>query len=127
MDWLVKHRTLSTFPVGLFGASTGTAAALLAAARRPNIVQAIVSRGGRPDLAGDALRKVVAPTLFIVGEFDEEVLELNRQAARKMKGQSEIQVVPGATHLIEEAGALEQVASLARHWFTKTLVRKQAA
>jgi putative phosphoribosyl transferase len=127
MDWLVEHRTLSTFPVGLFGASTGAAAALVAAARRPNIVQAIVSRGGRPDLAGDALRRVSAPTLFLVGEFDEDVLELNLQAARVMNGQAEIQIVPGAAHLFEEPGALEQVASLARHWFTKTLILKRAA
>lgn len=126
-DWLVEHRTFSAFPVGLFGASTGAAAALVAAAARPNTVRSIVSRGGRPDLAGEALRKVVAPTLFVVGELDHEVLELNRHAAGSMSSQTEIQLVRGATHLFEEPGALDQVASLARHWFTNTLIHKRAA
>ena len=127
MDWLVEHRTFSTFPVGLFGASTGAAAALAAAAQRPNVIQAVVSRGGRPDLAGEALSKVVAPVRLIVGELDEDVLQLNHDAARSIRGQTEIQVVPGASHLFEEAGALEQVASLAGSWFLNKMIQKQAA
>jgi pimeloyl-ACP methyl ester carboxylesterase len=111
-------RDESTLPFGLFGASTGAAAALVTAAARPNDISAVVSRGGRPDLAGDALRKVTAPTLLIVGGADREVLELNRQAMAKMSTEVRLEVVAGATHLFEEPGTLEQVATLAGDWFT---------
>ncbi len=103
--------------MGFFGASTGGGAALVAAAHPGVKVQAVVSRGGRPDLAGDALREVHAPTLLIVGGRDEAVLELNRQAQAAIPAPCELVVVPGATHLFEEPGALEQVATLARDWF----------
>ena len=103
-------------PVGLFGASTGAAAALAASVRIPGI-GAIVSRGGRPDLAGDALERVTAPTLLIVGGADRQVLELNRQAQARMGSEARLEVVPGATHLFEEPGALERVAELASAWF----------
>ena len=103
------------------------AAALVAAAKRPERISAVVSRGGRPDLAHDHLGKVTAPTLLIVGEFDRDVIELNRTAARMMRAPNEIRIVPGATHLFEEEGALEEVAALAREWFEKHLVRRQAA
>lgn len=103
-------------PVGLFGASTGAAAALVAAAHDHSI-RAVVSRGGRPDLAGDALRRVQAPTLLIVGSLDVQVLDLNRQASLQLAAASRIEVVEGATHLFEEAGALEEVARLAAGWF----------
>jgi pimeloyl-ACP methyl ester carboxylesterase len=126
-DWAREHSKLSSLPLGYFGASTGAAAALVAAAQRPEIIDAIVSRGGRPDLAGEALDKVAAPTLLIVGEFDHEVIELNQQAAKAMRTPTELQIVPGATHLFEEPGALEQVASLARKWFEERLIRRQAA
>jgi pimeloyl-ACP methyl ester carboxylesterase len=103
--------------VGCFGASTGAAAALIAAARRPTRVAAVVSRGGRPDLAGAELAIVRAPTLLIVGGADPLVIEINRQAQRALRCETRLQVVPGATHLFEEPGALEQVAELARDWF----------
>jgi pimeloyl-ACP methyl ester carboxylesterase len=121
IDWARAHPQTSSLPIGLFGASTGAAAALLAAARRPDAIRAIVSRGGRPDLAGDALEKVVAPTLLIVGGRDDVVIELNRQALARMTGEKALQVVPGATHLFEESGALDQVAALARDWFGRHL------
>lgn len=108
-------------PVGLFGASTGAAAALVAAARRPEGVQAVVSRGGRPDLAGDALGKVRAPTLLIVGGADTEVLALNHEAYGLLHCEKRIEVIPRATHLFEEAGALELVAGLACAWFLEHL------
>jgi len=108
-------------PVGLFGASTGAAAALVADARRPGRVAAIVSRGGRPDLAGPALVQVAAPTLLIVGERDLPVLELNDQARAAMTVAAELRVVPGATHLFEEPGALEIVAEEAGTWFATHL------
>ncbi len=104
-------------PVGLFGASTGAAAALTAAARLPDGISAVVSRGGRPDLAGAALEQVRAPTLFIVGSRDEEVLDLNRRAARRLTGLWIMEVVPGATHLFPEPGAMEKVTELATAWF----------
>ncbi|MBA0127764.1 alpha/beta fold hydrolase [Haloechinothrix sp. YIM 98757] len=106
-----------SLPLGLFGASTGAAVALLAAARRPDLVSAVVSRGGRPDLAGEEARQVRAPTLLIVGGRDEHVLELNQEAARRLVAPHEVRVVPGATHLFEEAGALDQVAEWAGEWF----------
>jgi putative phosphoribosyl transferase len=107
-------------PLGLFGASTGAAAALVAATMPP-IVGAVVSRGGRPDLAGDALEHVTAPTLLIVGERDGQVLELNREAQTRMRGETLLEIVPGATHLFEEPGALERVGDLAAGWFVAHL------
>ena len=111
-------------PLGCFGASTGAAAALIAAARRPHRVAAVVSRGGRPDLAGDDLRRVTAPTLLIVGGRDPEVLRLNQQAQREIAGEAQVVVVEGAGHLFEEPGALERVAELARDWFERHLVAR---
>jgi len=108
-------------PIGLFGASTGAAAALIVAARRPEAVDAIVSRGGRPDLAGDALRAVRAPTLLIVGGRDGTVLRLNREAAAQLAAPHRVEVVAGATHLFEESGTLEEVARLAGDWFESHL------
>jgi pimeloyl-ACP methyl ester carboxylesterase len=119
-DALVAEPEIRDLPVGYFGASTGAAAALVAAAERPH-VKAIVSRGGRPDLARDALARVFAPTLLIVGELDREVLVLNRDAAALIPGPTEIVVVPGATHLFEEPGALDVVAELATRHFTRYL------
>jgi dienelactone hydrolase len=121
IDWLAADPTASDLPVGCFGASTGAAAALIAAAERPERVSAVVSRGGRPDLAGDALRAVVAPTLLIVGGNDLEVLRLNELALTALGGEARLEVVPGAGHLFEERGALERVASLARDWFLQHL------
>jgi pimeloyl-ACP methyl ester carboxylesterase len=120
-DWLVARADLTALPLGCFGASTGAAAALIAAAERPDIVRAVVSRGGRPDLASDALPNVNAPTLLIVGGADREVIVLNRQAMAQMRTQVELAIVPGATHLFEEPGALAQVATLAGNWFTSHL------
>jgi dienelactone hydrolase len=120
-DWLVARADLTALPIGCFGASTGAAAALIAAAERPDIVRAVVSRGGRPDLASDALPNVNAPTLLIVGGADREVIVLNRQAMAQMRTQVELAIVPGATHLFEEPGALAQVAMLAGNWFTSHL------
>jgi dienelactone hydrolase len=121
IDWAESVPPLLSLPIGLFGASTGAAAALVAAARRPSHVAAVVSRGGRPDLADDALRHVRAPTLLIVGERDESVLVLHREAMGQMTGVTRLTVIPGATHLFEESGALELVAGLAREWFTQYL------
>jgi len=115
--WLASQPDTAALPVGYFGASTGAGAALVAAADAGVKVAAVVSRGGRPDLAGEALSKVRAPTLLIVGGLDGLVLELNRRAQAMMPGESKLTVVPGATHLFEEPGALEQVATLARDWF----------
>jgi len=115
--WARGEPELATLKVGYFGASTGAAAALIAAANRPEEVGAIVSRGGRPDLAADFLDRVRAPTLLIVGGNDPVVLELNRQALRKLRCEARLEVVPGAGHLFEEPGALERVAELARDWF----------
>jgi pimeloyl-ACP methyl ester carboxylesterase len=120
-DWLTAHRPTAGLPVGLFGASTGAAAALVAAAGRPNSVAAVISRGGRPDLAGEYLRSVSQPTLLIVGELDTVVSELNRKAIHHLGGETRLEIVPGASHLFEEPGALEQVARLARDWFTRHL------
>ena len=126
-DWTLRDSRLANMPLGYFGASTGAAAALAAAAQRSELIAAVVSRGGRPDLAGDALGRVAAPTLMMVGEFDRDVLELNREAARRMQARTEIKVVPGATHLFEEEGALEQAASLARQWFESHLIQRRVA
>jgi putative phosphoribosyl transferase len=122
MQWLDAHDDTRGLAVGLFGASTGGGAALMAAARHPREVGAVVSRGGRPDLAGEDLRYVHAPTLLIVGSLDTVVIELNKQAMKKMvAAPAELAIVPGATHLFEEAGTLEQVAQLARDWFARFL------
>jgi dienelactone hydrolase len=121
IDWLGAEATTKDLPVGCFGASTGAAAALIAAAERPARVGAVVSRGGRPDLAGEALRRVTAPTLLIVGGNDVDVLRLNQAAMAALAGEARLEVVPGATHLFEEPGALERVAILARDWFVQHL------
>lgn len=121
VDWIPRQAELKTLRIGLFGASTGAAAALIAAAQRPDLVGAVVSRGGRPDLAGAALAQVKAPTLLIVGGDDFPVIELNREASRLLKGEWRLEIVPGATHLFEERGKLEQVARLAREWFCRHL------
>jgi putative phosphoribosyl transferase len=121
-DWLKNREDLLWLPIGYFGASTGAAAALIAAADRPQAVRAVVSRGGRPDLAGSALPKVKAPTLLIVGGHDEPVIELNEQAKAQMRAAHvELSIVPGATHLFEEPGTLEQVEQLAGDWFVRYL------
>jgi pimeloyl-ACP methyl ester carboxylesterase len=120
VGWL-DQTDLGSLPVGLFGASTGAAAALVAAAALPTRISAVVSRGGRPDLAGETLSQVAAPTLLIVGERDTMVLDLNREAALRLRGPVETVVVPGATHLFEEPGALDQVAQLAAAWFRRYL------
>jgi dienelactone hydrolase len=117
LDWVAGQDQLQGLPVGLFGASTGAAAALVAAAERPSQVSAVVSRGGRPDLAAGSLRSVRAPTLLIVGGNDVEVLQLNRFALAKLTSEARLEVVPRATHLFEEPGALEQVTALAQEWF----------
>jgi putative phosphoribosyl transferase len=122
IDWLAEQPDTRGLPVGLFGASTGGGAALVAAAARPDAVGAVVSRGGRPDLAGDALAMVRAPSLLIVGGDDEAVIGLNRRAMSQMRGPVTLEIVPGATHLFEEPGALEEVARLARDWLVRHLV-----
>ena len=121
LDWLTRAPDTQAFPVGLFGASTGAAAALMAAAERPAPVRAVVSRGGRPDLAADALEKVRAPTLLIVGGEDGAVITLNRQAAQRLRCEHEVSIVPGATHLFEEPGTLDEVTRLAANWFRRHL------
>lgn len=123
VDWLKQQPATQSLKLGLFGASTGAAAALIAAAERPERVDAVVSRGGRPDLASIALQRVEAPTLLIVGQMDERVIELNEQALEQMRPNTptDIYIVPGATHLFEEPGALDFVARLAKDWFTHYL------
>jgi len=123
VDWLGTEPDLGALPLGLFGASTGAAAALLTAANRPARVGAVVSRGGRPDLAGPALTEVRAPTLLLVGELDEYVIRLNEEAAITLGGDVRVQVVPGATHLFTEPGALATVAGAAADWFGHRLSR----
>ena len=120
-DWLTQFPDTKHLRIGYFGASTGAAAALAAAAVRPDAVRAIVSRGGRPDLAGAALTSVQAPTLLIVGEHDDQVVQLNRQGLAQLRCEKRLVVVPGATHLFEEPGALDEVARLARDWFQRHL------
>jgi putative phosphoribosyl transferase len=120
-DWLSQFPDTKHLRIGYFGASTGAAAALAAAAVRPDAVQAIVSRGGRPDLAGAALVQVRAPTLLIVGGEDVQVIELNRAALVQLRCEKQLVIVPGATHLFEEPGALDEVARLARDWFHRHL------
>ena len=116
-QWLMEQKVGRTLGIGYFGSSTGAAAALVAAAQLGSSIQAVVSRGGRPDFAGDALSQVTAPTLLIVGEFDEGVLGLNRSAYSRINAEKQFSVVPRATHLFEEPGALEEVSVLARDWF----------
>lgn len=122
-DWLVDNPETRHLQIGYFGASTGAAAALVAAAKQPDAVRAIVSRGGRPDLAGTSLPDVKAPTLLIVGGDDDQVIDLNEQARENMRTECRIVIVPGATHLFEEPGKLEQVAKLATDWFRKHLTK----
>jgi len=121
IDWLAGQEELSAMSVGCFGASTGAAAALIAAAERQDRVAAVVSRGGRPDLAGGALPRVLAPTLLIVGGADEPVIQLNEEARSRMSANVRLEIVPGATHLFEEPGALDQVSRLALEWFAEHL------
>ena len=128
-EWLSKQPETRGLPMGYFGASTGAAAALQAAAQKGESISAVVSRGGRPDLAMDHLSKVKAPTLLIVGGNDEPVIELNRAAYNLLAGPKDLVIVPGASHLFEEPGTLEQVARLARDWFRRYMaqaVRKAA-
>jgi len=123
VDWVGTQPDVAPLPLGCFGASTGAAAALVAAATRPERVRAVVSRGGRPDLAGRALEQIRAPTLLIVGGNDEVVLDLNERAALALREHAEVrvEVIPGATHLFEEPGALDRVAQLAAAWFSEHL------
>jgi dienelactone hydrolase len=116
-DWVTAYSRTEGLGVGLFGASTGAAAALVAAAERPGTVQAVVSRGGRPDLAGEHLRAAHQPTLLIVGGHDAGVVDLNRRALRELPGEARLEIIPGASHLFEEPGTLEQAALLARDWY----------
>ena len=119
--WAGRHRETAKLPIGLFGASTGAAAALIAAAAMAAEVAAVVSRGGRPDLAGDRLPRVRAPTLLIVGGADHDVVELNQQALAQLTCVKRLEIVAGATHLFEEPGALDQVVDLAGRWFEQHL------
>jgi dienelactone hydrolase len=121
-DWLTQHPDTKPFRIGYFGASTGAGAALVAAAEHPDVVGAAVSRGGRPDLAGSALARLQAPTMLIVGGKDLPVLKLNEEAFAQLRIQKRLVVVPGATHLFEEPGALDEVARLAREWFERYLM-----
>jgi pimeloyl-ACP methyl ester carboxylesterase len=121
-DWLGQYPETQRLPVGYFGASTGAAVALIGAAERPNVIAAVVSRGGRPDLAGPALLRIEAPTLLIVGEDDAPVIELNQAAFDMLHCEKELVIVSGATHLFEEPGALEEVARLACVWFRRHLI-----
>lgn len=121
-DWLAQAPETRRLRIGYFGSSTGAAAALVAAAQRPDLIGAVVSRGGRPDLAGAALARVRAPTLLIVGGNDVPVIPLNEEALAQLGGEKQLFIVPGATHLFEEPGALEEVARLAARWFERYLV-----
>lgn len=123
MDWLRDQPGIPALPIGLFGASTGAAAALVAAARAPAGIAAVVSRGGRPDLAGEALPQVRAPVLLIVGGEDHQVIALNKAAAARLACPHELRIVPRATHLFEEPGTMEEVVDLAGDWFETHLVR----
>lgn len=123
-DWLGKNKEVKDLSVGYFGASTGAAAALVAAVERPDVVHAVVSRGGRPDLAGKVLPSVQSPTLLIVGGNDPVVIDMNRGAMEQIRAEKELVIVPGASHLFEEPGALEKVAQLAADWFARHIKRK---
>jgi len=125
MEWTRQQPETGTLAIGCFGSSTGGGAALVAAAERPDLVSALVSRGGRPDMAGPALPRVSAPTLLIVGGLDEAVIDMNRDAMRQMLTETQLEIVPGATHLFEEPGTLDQVARLARDWFVQHLAGAQ--
>jgi len=125
-DWSGGREDLRALPLGYFGASTGAAAALIGAAERPARVRAVVSRGGRPDLAGAALPLVEAPTLLIVGSRDEPVIEMNEAARARLRARTDVAIVPGATHLFEEPGTIEQVMALAAGWFQRWLARSAA-
>lgn len=118
-NWLLEQPQIRQLPIGYFGSSTGAAAALIAATQRPDVVAAVVSRGGRPDLALSILPQVKAPTLLIVGGIDYPVIEMNKQALAQLGSVAKLKIVPGASHLFEEAGALEVVAQLARDWFQR--------
>lgn len=120
--WLASQKNIKDLAVGYFGASTGAAAALSAAAMKPDVVKAVVSRGGRPDLAGPALKNVKAPTLFIVGGYDTQVLSLHKNALAQMSIERKLEIVPGATHLFGEPSVLETVAHLASEWFSRYLL-----
>ena len=122
VQWIDGQKPLARLPLGLFGASTGAAAALVAASQLKTRVDAVVSRGGRPDLAAGALEQVTAPTLLVVGGFDDVVIELNQQAYARLRAQKALKIVPGATHLFPEPGALERVIALAGDWFETHLV-----
>lgn len=122
-DWLGQHMQTARLAIGYFGASTGAGAALVAAAQHPDAVRAVVSRGGRPDLAGEALGQVCAPTLLIVGGNDVPVIGLNEQALEQLRSEKQLVIVPGATHLFEEPGTLDTVAIAARDWFLRHLDR----
>jgi fermentation-respiration switch protein FrsA (DUF1100 family) len=122
-QWLSEPPTSASLPIGYFGASTGAAAALQAAATFGNAIGAVVSRGGRPDLAMEGLDRVEAPTLLIVGELDDVVIDLNRKAYDRLRGEKELMIVPGASHLFEEPGTLQKAAHLAAQWFSQHLVR----
>ncbi len=126
-DWLTQTPSTQDLRIGYFGASTGAGAALVAAAERPEKVGAVVSRGGRPDLAGDALSHVRAPTLLIVGGNDEPVIGMNREAMEQIRAEKDLEIVPGASHLFEEPGTLEEVARLAAGWFMRNLNRAESA
>jgi putative phosphoribosyl transferase len=121
IDWAQRDPSTASLSLGLFGASTGAAAALIAAAQRPDLVSAVVSRGGRPDLADAFLELVAAPTLLIVGGLDHVVIDLNQQALARMTAPKALQIVPGATHLFEEPGTLQRVSQMAADWFTRYL------
>ena len=123
-NWLLKNNETKSLNIGYFGASTGAAAALVAASDYPNVVKAVVSRGGRPDLAGPVLHKVKSPTLLIVGGNDYPVIDMNQEAFDKLKTEKKMVIVPGATHLFEERGTLEVVAQLAADWFSVYLTKK---
>lgn len=121
-EWLAQNTDVPHLKVGYFGASTGAGAALVAAAQLPEAINAVVSRGGRPDLAGEALSDVQAPTLLIVGGNDTPVIGMNQKALAQLRVEKKLEIVPGATHLFEEPGALEELARLAREWFERYLV-----
>jgi dienelactone hydrolase len=120
-DWLLKYQFIKNLKVGYFGASTGAAAALIAAAEKSDVIFAVVSRGGRPDLAMESLTMVKAPTLLIVGGEDFQVIELNETALKMINAKKKLEIIPGATHLFEEPGALEKVAALSAKWFIENL------